>query len=162
MSKTKCCNGRSFQIKKKFPPFFFFLEGSWVQGLLAFLCGVCRFSPVCLGSLQVLQLSLSVPGHAFEGKGGFGQLQLSLGVNVCVCVNIRLFTSSKELIKGGLQQDPPPPLPQPWKGKKMDEHTPIHTDLCVCVGCVRLVISWINAEKKKKEWINSTPSLPLV
>lgn len=50
-------------FKKKKIPFFFFLEGSWVQDLLAFLCGVCRFSPVCLGSLQVLQLSLSVPGQ---------------------------------------------------------------------------------------------------
>lgn len=140
----------NFSNKKKIPPFFFFLEGSWVQGLLAFLCGVCRFSPVCLGSLQVLQLSLSVPGHAFEGKGGFGQLQLSLGVNVCVCVWIFVYSHpAKSSSRVGSNRTGPPPLPQPWKGKKMDEHTPIHTDLCVCVGCVRLVISWINAEKNE-------------
>lgn len=74
----------NFSNKKKIPPFFFFLEGSWVQGLLAFLCGVCRFS-LCLGSLQVLQLSLSVPGHAFEGKGGFGNSNCPWGW-MCVCV----------------------------------------------------------------------------
>lgn len=131
----------NFSKEKKTIFSYFISECSWVQGPLAFPCGVCRFSPICHGSLQVLQFPPSVQRHVFEGKGWIGQPKLSLGW-MCVWIVAFPHWSCDELIQGGMGSSRTCPRPHhhshnPTREKQLDgwTHTHIYQYVCFCVLC---------------------------
>lgn len=118
------------------------------------------------GSLQVLQLPPSVRLR----KGVNWPTQIVRGCEcVCVCeqspfdAGPALSSSTVGWTRAGPFDAPTTTTPTTPLGKKQlkDEWTHTHTHRYVCF-CVLCIMDYGGRNKEIKEWINSTPSLPLV